>query len=725
MLSLDSRGIIRNATAWAGRCHALSRRYSRYSDSDPHHNTLLSIMALARDVNSENQQVSSNSPGPSASGRNTQNVESQAGPSQIRVEVTVLRAHNIPYIKRPLARKRQFSVTVTDLVTTKKTKSVQIEGHTVQWNQPLGAFSTQRSSHLTLVLYEKRLARRNTVIGTCEIPIPDASRSDVSFDLINGDGGAGRSTQPATLDLTITVSANMHPINPRDPLEISTKGGDTLADAAKSSMAQDSGEPFQSTAPEPHSASPDPLSVETGTPAPDSQAETSTVERARIALRHAEEAKKPIVGVNTRDEVISRIKWLMDTVSPVAGLHPLAKMAYNLISVIPQTLLEQYQRDENVLALLEAMRDAFDFAEHEDTLRSIKPGSEQAKALTIILQDVCNCGDFIQSYAKDSGFWKRTLKNVGGGATKKIEDLSATLVGHKKAFFDHTAINTAITVFQIRDGVGIIEAKVDLISTHLERVSSEISDDRLDATIREIPYGTGSRFTPNKGCLTGTRTTFLDFIVNWVNNTASERSLVLFGQAGTGKSSIAHEIARLFKKMHRLTSSFIFLRKEQHKPHHLFTTLARDLADRYPSFKRALGEIIKDDTSLRVGAGSRDYDTLFESLILEPLKGLHIVGPILVVIDALDESGDVTRTDGLHKFLAKNLSRLPPNFRVFITSRLEDVIKSAFVGAPSVRVKSMDDPELAVETAGNKGGRTIPVGSGCLRIHLRRTSRVL
>ncbi|KAH9030584.1 hypothetical protein EDB83DRAFT_1849522 [Lactarius deliciosus] len=361
-------------------------------------------MARARDVNSENQQVSSNSPGPSASGRNTQNVESQAGPSQIRVEVTVLRAHNIPYIKRPFGRKRQFSVTVTDLVTMKRTKNVQIEGHTVQWNQPLGAFSSQRSSHLTLVLYEKRLAHRNTVIGTCEIPIPDASRSDVSFDLINGDGGAGRSTQPATLDLTITVSTNMHPINPHDPPDISTKGGDTLADAAKSSMAQDSGEPFQPTAPEPHLASPDPLSVETGTPAPDSQAETSTVERARIALRDAEEAKQPIDGVNAWNGAMSRIKWVMDTVSPVAELHPFAKMAYNLISVIPQTLLEQYRRDENVLALLEAMRDAFDFTNHEDTLKSIKPDSRQAKILTLMLQDICNCGDFIQSYAKDSGF---------------------------------------------------------------------------------------------------------------------------------------------------------------------------------------------------------------------------------------------------------------------------------------------------------------------------------
>src|SRR6266571_3832019 len=189
---------------------------------------------------------------------------------------------------------------------------------------------------------------------------------------------------------------------------------------------------------------------------------------------------------------------------------------------------------------------------------------------------------------------------------------------------------------------------------------------------------------------------FLDFIVNWVNDPASERSLVLFGQAGTGKSSIAHEIARRFDKMHRLTSSFIFLRKAQSKPHHLFTTLARDLSDRYPSFKTALGRLVKDNSSLRVG--TRDYDTLFQSLILEPLKDLHIVGPILVVIDALDESGDATGRMGLHTFLAKNLIRLPSNFRVLITSRPEDGIESALVGAQSVKIKHMQDSKLAART---------------------------
>jgi len=200
------------------------------------------------------------------------------------------------------------------------------------------------------------------------------------------------------------------------------------------------------------------------------------------------------------------------------------------------------------------------------------------------------------------------------------------------------------------------------------RVIDLIVVTELDAKIREIPYGTGSRFMPEKGCLPGTRTAFLDFIVNWVNNPDSERGLVLLGQAGTGKSSIAHEIAHRFDKMHRLTSSFIFVRKEQSKrdAYKFFTTLAHDLSDRYPSFKTTLGRIVKDDSSLRVR--TRDYPTLFESLILQPLEDLHIIGPILVVIDALDESEATTDRNGLHAFLARNLFKLPSNFRVLITS---------------------------------------------------------
>ena len=298
---------------------------------------------------------------------------------------------------------------------------------------------------------------------------------------------------------------------------------------------------------------------------------------------------------------------------------------------------------------------------------------------------------------------KRTLKNIVGGPEEKIKELSDVLIKRRTAFLEQATITTEITAFQILDDVAKISIQISDVgrwSLVAFWVTDPIVVIELDAKVREIPYESGSRFSPDKGCLVGTRVAFLEFIINWVNDPSadSERGLVLFGQAGTGKSSIAHEIARQFHKMHRLTSSFIFLRREQstRKAYHLFTTLSRDLADRYPSFKLALGNVIKDNTALR--AGARDYHTLFESLILEPLEDMCLVGPILVVIDALDESGDATGRTGLHAFLAENLKKLPSNFRVVITSRPEHAIVSALTKAPSVKVKYMDDTELAVET---------------------------
>ncbi len=140
-------------------------------------------------------------------------------------------------------------------------------------------------------------------------------------------------------------------------------------------------------------------------------------------------------------------------------------------------LLEQYQRDDNVQTLFEAMNDAFDFARHEDTLKTIKPQSEQARILTLMLQDVCSCCDFIQSYARDSQFCTlsssaslafvnvvysgmRTLKNIGGGPEKKIKDLSDALIKRRREFLDQATISTEITAFQILDDLGKISTLV-------------------------------------------------------------------------------------------------------------------------------------------------------------------------------------------------------------------------------------------------------------------------
>jgi hypothetical protein len=66
-----------------------------------------------------------------------------------------------------------------------------------------------------------------------------------------------------------------------------------------------------------------------------------------------------------------------------------------------QTLIHQFQRDDNVRTLVKAIRDAFEFTKEADVLRNIQPVSVQAKILDEMLQCVSRSAEFIESYAKD------------------------------------------------------------------------------------------------------------------------------------------------------------------------------------------------------------------------------------------------------------------------------------------------------------------------------------
>ena len=152
------------------------------------------------------------------------------------------------------------------------------------------------------------------------------SHADVPFILVNGGGEAVQPTQPVTLYLTITVSANVpSPIFPNNAPEMPIKRDDSPAEeATQPSVVPDPGGPVQSSAPEPLLHSPESLSVEAGTPMAHVQAETSPTEKVLIALRRADEAKKPIDRKNTWKGAVSRIKWVMGIVSPIADVRAIS-----------------------------------------------------------------------------------------------------------------------------------------------------------------------------------------------------------------------------------------------------------------------------------------------------------------------------------------------------------------------------------------------------------------
>jgi hypothetical protein len=137
------------------------------------------------------------------------------------------------------------------------------------------------------------------------------------------------------------------------------------------------------------------------------------------------------------------------------------------------------------------MGDAFDFTNQEDTFKIIDRVPRQAQILTLMLQHVCNCCDFIQSYAKDLQFCtcslhipvadvnmrlsgKRTLKHTVSQVDQKIEGFRTNLLELHKTFMDEATVVTEITAFQILDDVGVISAKVGIISADVGRISSQL-----------------------------------------------------------------------------------------------------------------------------------------------------------------------------------------------------------------------------------------------------------
>ena len=155
---------------------------------------------------------------------------------------------------------------------------------------------------------------------------------DAPFVLSVGDGQAGESDQPVTLYLTITVSADAtsHPILPANTTNtIATEGDVSPAEQATGATIVHPQDFFETApyvvavpnTPEPLSPPTDHVPVETGaptSPVPDVQ---SAISPTKDALQGADEATKAIDLTNTWEGAVERIKWVIDTVSPVAGVR--------------------------------------------------------------------------------------------------------------------------------------------------------------------------------------------------------------------------------------------------------------------------------------------------------------------------------------------------------------------------------------------------------------------
>ncbi|KIK71614.1 hypothetical protein GYMLUDRAFT_150144, partial [Collybiopsis luxurians FD-317 M1] len=202
-----------------------------------------------------------------------------------------------------------------------------------------------------------------------------------------------------------------------------------------------------------------------------------------------------------------------------------------------------------------------------------------------------------------------------------------------------------------------------------------------------------------KVCLEGTRVQIIAKISQWLLTTKDDapQMFLLCGAAGTGKSAISHAIGKRFKekKINYLGAFFTFDRTfaAEWTPVRAVQTIAYDLGKQIPDFGRALIRILEEDPDILRDSSLEEQ---WKKLILAPAQDVNESRPVVIILDALDESGNQKQLNSSSKKLISLLLNgnhgLPKNFRIFMTSRPEhDILKHVDDRSNYLHIEHMDN----------------------------------
>ncbi|KAI6005454.1 hypothetical protein EDD15DRAFT_2425022 [Pisolithus albus] len=350
---------------------------------------------------------------------------------------------------------------------------------------------------------------------------------------------------------------------------------------------------------------------------------------AQISVAAITNADAAMARVDTITSYLRPLKVFDTFLNTISNIHPYVKIALGVLSWASQVHKPRYG---NVFPTFEDSM-VYKLLMEEETVAKL---TSMKETLLQIAQLVRECSQFISNYSETKSFWVRLGKNA----------MSETDFHGVQNVLEHSR--------RVHDQIARVEEVV-----HLEGIA----------------YAAGAGLNTTKKCLNGTRVEILTEIVDWIEapEPGASRVFWLFGQAGVGKSAIAHTIALRYKELGRLGSCFCFVRDRQAERRHekLFTTIARDLADRDIRLKPLLADAIAHDTSLRT---SLDAIQQWQKLILEPMRAAQ---------RRLENTV-------LHILASTQIAELPPNFRILITSRPLPDIRNALHNTEYTNIRSMD-----------------------------------
>lgn len=148
-----------------------------------------------------------------------------------------------------------------------------------------------------------------------------------------------------------------------------------------------------------------------------------------------------------------------------------------------------------------------------------------------------------------------------------------------------------------------------------------------------------------------------------------KRIFLLSGPAGSGKTAIAHSVARICDEQHQSLGSSFFFKAYEKLPsqlNQLVTTMVRELSAKSLSFTSQLSDAIESNPTITTAHIGRQ----FRSLLLDTSARVTFNHqPMTIVIDGTDE-------DSSQEFMSilKSCSETPPWIRFFVTIRNDSAL---------------------------------------------------
>ncbi|PCH38828.1 WD40 repeat-like protein [Wolfiporia cocos MD-104 SS10] len=412
---------------------------------------------------------------------------------------------------------------------------------------------------------------------------------------------------------------------------------------------------------------------------------------------------------------------LLLSASPIPGLDGAVTILSALLDKVMKMRENNDTRDEiarEVEKLLFAMKSVV--AQADNSVDSADP-DDRSKIRTV-LQSSPDLARRVQGLTTElEDLDKKAVSIAQGSAFSRWlrSDENAAILRDIK-----TGINQALKRFETQSVAAIEQLLTTLVRETREKKEKE--------TLSNLPYRETADYRSKihavkNAFLPGTRDDLLSELEAWAKDASAQPSFfILSGIAGTGKSTIAYELARRLDAEKRLGASFFFVRGDADlsSMDYVIPTIAYQLAYSQPAF---YAPVIEGTRHHLMRGRQQDMDFQVNDLCIEPLSQVQSNhAPVVIILDALDECTDLAQEHipRLLYLLLRGVRRLPFPLRIMLTSRPELHIENVFTSADFLDASKpfrlhdvpRTDVDHDIELLYSEGFKTIPSANALLEL---------